>query len=199
MADDVGEILIPSDRIAVRVRELGRTLADTYAGREVVVLAVMKGCVLFLADLVRAWGGAMDLEFVTARSYEGTRPGRVRVTLPEGLGEKIAGRPVLVLDDIFDTGRTLAAVCRKVERLRPAEVKALVLLKKRRAAARGARLPDWVGFEIEDRFVVGYGLDHRGRFRNLPFVAALREDAEALPRSPSGFALRATPDKSGRG
>ncbi len=179
MTDEVGEILIPSDRIAVRVRELGRTLADTYAGREPVVVAIMKGCVMFLADLVRAWGGTMDLEFVSARSYEGTRPGRVRVTLPEDLGEKVAGRPVLVLDDIFDTGGTLTAVCREIERLRPAELKTLVLLKKRRSRDGGTpdRLPDWVGFEIEDRFVVGYGLDHEGRFRNLPFVAALREDA----------------------
>lgn len=92
MHEEVGEVLIPAHRIADRVRKLGKLLADAYAGREPVVVAVMKGCVLFLADLVRAWGeasrprvAAMDLEFVSAQSYEGTRPGEVRVTLPEGL------------------------------------------------------------------------------------------------------------------
>jgi len=183
--EEVGEVLIPAHRIADRVRELGKLLADAYAGREPVVVAVMKGCVLFLADLVRAWGeasqprvAAMDLEFISAQSYEGTRPRRagVRVTLPTGLKEKVAGRPVLVLDDIFDTGRTLAAVCRRIESLGAAELKTLVLLAKRRAAPREPpiRRPDWVGFEIEDRFVIGYGLDYRGRWRNLPYVATLR-------------------------
>jgi hypoxanthine phosphoribosyltransferase len=186
MRGEVGEILIPADRIADRVRELGRTLAGAYAGREPVVIAIMKGCVLFLADLVRAWGEAarpehpaMDLEFVSVRSYEGTEPGEVHITLPEGLEARVAGRPVLVLDDIFDTGRTLVAVCREVERLEAAELKTLVLLAKRRAATGEPpkRKPDWVGFEIEDRFVIGYGLDYRGRWRNLPYIAALREGA----------------------
>ena len=177
MPEEVGEILIPSDRIAARVGELGRLLADAYAGREPVVVAVMKGCVLFLADLVRAWPATMDIEFVTARSYEGTRPGDVRLTLPPELAEVVPGRPVLVLDDIFDTGRTLSAVCRRIERLGAAELKTLVLLAKRRAAPREPliRRPDWVGFEIEDRFVIGYGLDYRGRWRNLPYVAVLRQ------------------------
>jgi len=175
--EEVGEVLIPAHRIADRVRKLGRLLADAYAGREPVVVAVMKGCVLFLADLVRAWPATMDIEFVTARSYEGTRPGDVRLTLPPELAEVVPGRPVLVLDDIFDTGRTLSAVCRRIERLGAAELKTLVLLAKRRAAPREPliRRPDWVGFEIEDRFVIGYGLDYRGRWRNLPYVAALRQ------------------------
>ena len=180
----LGEILIPAHRIADRVRELGKLLADAYAGREVVVVAVMKGCVLFLADLVRAWGeaskprvAAMDLEFVTARSYEGTRPGNVRLTLPPELAEVVPRRPVLIVDDIFDTGCTLSAVCRQIETLGAAELKTLVLLAKRRAALREPpiRRPDWVGFEIEDRFVIGYGLDHNGLYRNLPYLAALRQ------------------------
>ena len=177
MHEEVGEVLIPAHRIADRVGELGCLLADAYAGREPVVVAVMKGCVLFLADLVRAWPATMDIEFVTARSYEGTRPGDVRLTLPPELAEVVPGRPVLVLDDIFDTGRTLSAVCRRIERLGAAELKTLVLLAKRRAAPREPpiRRPDWVGFEIEDRFVIGYGLDYRGRWRNLPYVAALRQ------------------------
>ncbi len=184
MAEQPGDILIPADRIAARVGELADELARAYAGREPVLVAVMKGCVLFLADLVRAWPAPMDIEFVTARSYAGTEPGQVRLTLPPEVHEVVPGRPVLVVDDIFDTGRTLSAVCRALDALGPADLRTLVLLRKRRrpaARAPGAapvaavRLPDWVGFEIEDRFVVGYGLDLGGRYRNLPHIAALAE------------------------
>lgn len=184
MTEEPGDILIPAERIAARVGELADELSRAYAGREPVLVAIMKGCVLFLADLVRAWPAPMDIEFVTARSYEGTEPGDVRLTLGPEIQEVVPGRPVLVIDDIFDTGRTLSAVCRAIEGLRPADLRTLVLLRKRRrraALAPGAapvpavRLPDWVGFEIEDCFVVGYGLDFDGRFRNLPHIAALSE------------------------
>jgi len=137
----------------------------------------MKGCVLFLADLVRAWPGAMDLEFVTARSYKGTQPGEVRVTMPPEVAQVVPGRAVLVVDDIFDTGRTLARVAEELRAFGPAEVRTLVLLRKRRPTAAPPLQPDWVGFEIADRFVVGYGLDYRGRYRNLPYLAVLPDGA----------------------
>jgi len=176
---EIGEVLIAADRIAVRVRQLGADMARLYARREPVLVAIMKGCVMLMADLVRAWPGPLRLEFVSAESYDGTTPREVRVALPPDLVEHVAGRPVVVVDDIYDTGRTLAAVCRAVEALGPAEIRTLVLLSKRRPAEPAAdgpplRSPDWVGFEIPDRFVVGYGLDYRGRFRNLPYIAVLR-------------------------
>ncbi|MCX5673815.1 MAG: phosphoribosyltransferase family protein [Planctomycetota bacterium] len=191
----IGKVLLTADRIAARVRQLGRRLARAYAGREPVLVAVMKGCFLLAADLVRAWPGPLDVEFVSAESYAGTRPGAVRLRVPRGLRSRIAGRPVLVVDDIYDTGATLAKVCRALEALRPAEVRTLVLFRKRRAPARtgpagaarsghrrprrrtrpAAVRPDWVGFDIPDRFVVGYGLDYCGRYRNLPYLAVLRQ------------------------
>jgi hypoxanthine phosphoribosyltransferase len=184
MSHEVVEILISTDQIAARVRQLGQMLSATYAGRAPVIVAVMKGCVLFLADLVRACPGPMDLEFVSATAYDGAAPADVHLALPSDLGPRIAGRPVLIVDDIWDTGRTLTAVARAMESLGAAEVRTLVLLRKRReAAARtpspaaDVRLPDWVGFEIPDRFVVGYGLDYRGRYRNLPYVAVLKTPA----------------------
>jgi hypoxanthine phosphoribosyltransferase len=178
MPSEVGDILIGAEQLAARVRELGAALAREYAGREPVLVAIMKGCVLFLADLVRAWPGPLDLEFVSAESYHGTAPGEVRLELPPDLGPRVAGRPVLVIDDICDTGATLQRVCEAIRALGPAEVRTLVLLHKRLTPAGvGAPRyrPDWVGFEIENRFVVGYGLDYRGRYRNLPYLAVLRE------------------------
>jgi hypoxanthine phosphoribosyltransferase len=186
MNAEIGEILITADEIAARVRKLGSTLAQVYAGREPVIVAVMKGCVVFLADLVRAWPGPMDIEFVSSESYDGTVAGEVRLVLPSDLGPRVEGRPVLVLDDIYDTGGTLAAVCCTLQAFRPAEVRTLVLFRKRRKAATvlsgpvcdacpPLRPPDWIGFDIPDCFVVGYGLDFRGRYRNLPYLAVLRE------------------------
>jgi hypoxanthine phosphoribosyltransferase len=182
MTPEVGEVLITAEAIAARVRELGRTLSRHYAGREPVLVAIMKGCVLFLADLVRAWPGAMDLEFVSAQSYDGAEAGDLRLALPPDLAKRVAGRPVIVVDDIYDTGRTLTAACRAIESLGAAEVRTIVLLQKTRPAAPGAppdepaddlRRPDWIGFEVPDQFVVGYGLDYHGRYRNLPHVAVL--------------------------
>jgi hypoxanthine phosphoribosyltransferase len=186
MDHEIGDVLLTAAQIAARVRRLGRTLARAYRGREPVLVAIMNGCVLFLADLVRTWPGPVDLEFISAASYDGTRPGRVRLALPAGFASRVAGRPVLVIDDIFDTGATLATVCKHLKALGPTEVRTLVMFRKRRRAsaarppalaksgrARGG--PDWVGFDIPDRFVVGYGLDYRGRYRNLPYVALLRQ------------------------
>jgi hypoxanthine phosphoribosyltransferase len=183
MPSSIGEVLIDAETIARRVRDLGRELARTYRGREPVLVAVMKGCVLFLADLVRAWEGPMDIEFITAESYEGTEPGEVRLAVPDGFADRVAGRPVLVVDDIFDTGATLAAVRRALRGMGAEEVRSVVLLRKRLDTADAApssggdqaAAPDWVGFDVPDRFVVGYGLDLDGRYRNLPYVAALRD------------------------
>ncbi len=178
-----GDVLIPADRIAERVLALGEELRAAYDGREPVLVAVMKGCVLFLADLVRACPVPMDIEFVTARSYEGAEPGRLELTLPPELAEVVPGRPALVVDDIFDTGRTLAGVCQALEALGPTEVRSLVLLRKdrplppREPGGPPVRTPDYVGFEVPDHFVVGYGLDHNGRYRNLPYVAILSDPA----------------------
>jgi len=181
MPPAIGQVLFDAETIARRVRDLGRELAETYRDREPVLVAVMKGCVLFLADLVRAWEGPMDLEFITAESYEGTEPGAVHLAVPEGLADRVAGRPVLVVDDIFDTGATLATVREALLAMGAEEVRSVVLLHKHTDAAppssapAGPAAPDWVGFDVADRFVVGYGLDLDGRYRNLSYVAALRK------------------------
>jgi len=185
MDHQIGEVLLTAAQIAARVRQIGCTLARAYRGREPVLVAIMNGCVLFLADLVRTWPGPVDLEFISAASYDGTRPGRVRLALPAGFESRVAGRPVLVIDDIYDTGATLATVCKQLKTFGPTEVRTLVMFRKRPRAASAGRPalagrhrarsgPDWVGFDIPDRFVVGYGLDYCGRYRNLPYLALLR-------------------------
>jgi hypoxanthine phosphoribosyltransferase len=187
MDPQIGEVLLTPGQIAARVRQLGRILARNYRGRDPVLVAIMNGCVVFVADLVRQWPGPLDLEFISAASYSGTQAGRVRLALPRGLASRVAGRPVLVIDDIYDTGATLATVCRKLKTFRPVEVRTLVMFRKHRRrtprrptvpAKRNARARsslDWVGFDIPDRYVIGYGLDYLGRYRNLPFLAILRQ------------------------
>jgi hypoxanthine phosphoribosyltransferase len=174
MSPEPGDVLISAEAIAARVAALGQDLSRHYAGRRPVIVAVLKGCILFVADLVRAWPGPISLEFVTAESYDGAEAGEVHLAMPTDMAKHVAGRPVVVVDDIYDTGRTLAAVCRAIEALGPTEVRTLVLLRKRRDGAQApTREPDWAGFDVPDRFVVGYGLDYRGRYRNLPHVAVL--------------------------
>jgi len=180
MPNEIGETLITAEAIAERVCGLGATLSDVYAGRQPVIVAIMKGCVPFLADLVRAWPGPMHLEFVSAESYHGTQAGKMRLSLPTGFAHRVAGHHVLVVDDIYDTGATLNTVCDAIAALDPADLRTLVLLRKRLAlppvpSDAPLREPDWVGFDIEDRFVIGYGLDHNGLYRNLPYLAALRQ------------------------
>ncbi len=189
MPDEIGDILIGAAEIASCVRRLAAELAQAYAGRTPVVVAIMKGCVPFLADLVRAWPGPMHLEFVSAESYDGTVAREVRLSVPADLAGRVTGRHVLVVDDIYDTGATLDTVCRAVQALGPADLRTLVLLRKRlppphAAPAPPRRRPDWVGFEIEDLFVVGYGLDYRGLYRNLPYLAAFAKSGNSCQERP---------------
>jgi len=177
----LGDVLVTAARLQRRIQSLAAAIASAYAGRRPVLVAVMQGSATFLADLVRAWPEPVDVAHIAAESYDGTRPGRVRLTLPPDLHQQIAGRPVLVVDCLYDTGATLSEVCRDVESFGPEDLRSVVLFLKRRApappsAGRSAsmRSPDWVGFEIPDRFVVGYGLDYRGRYRDLPYLAVFR-------------------------
>ena len=177
----LGDVLVTAARLQRRIQSLAAAIAPAYAGRRPVLVAVMQGSAAFLADLVRAWPEPVDVAHIAAESYDGTRPGRVRLTLPPDLRQQIAGRPVLVVDCLYDTGATLSEVCHDVESFGPEDLRSVVLFLKRRApappsAGRSAsmRSPDWVGFEIPDRFVVGYGLDYRGRYRDLPYLAVFR-------------------------
>ena len=176
MEQDVERVIISGDEIERRVREMGAELASRFAGRDPLVVAIMKGCVLFLADLLRELPIALDLEFVYCRSYAGSSAGPLEFAHRSTLPEEVRGRAVLVVDAILDTGRTLTRAVDELRRLGAADVTTAVLLAKRDQMAPDARPADLVGFEIENLFVVGYGLDYNGRYRNLPYIGVLRPD-----------------------
>ncbi len=167
--------LIPADAIATRVGELGRALAAELAGEPVLMVGVLTGGVVFLADLIRAMPDQpMEIEFLAARSYAGTEStGTVHIT--QDLASPIAHRHVVLVEDIVDTGLTLTRIREALLARRPRSLRVVTLLDKP-SRRRVPFTPDWVGFEIEDRFVVGYGLDLDGAYRNLPYVGELVSD-----------------------
>ena len=166
------EVLIPQERIRQRVEELAARIADDYRGGPVLFVGVLTGCLIFLADLVRRLDLPLRIHLVQASSYRGeaTVPGELNLrldTLPD-----LGGRDVLVIDDILDTGKTLGKLVEELRKRGAARVRTCVLLKKlgRQQVAFEA---DYVGFEIPDRFVVGYGLDYNDEHRHLPHIAVL--------------------------
>jgi hypoxanthine phosphoribosyltransferase len=169
--------LISEAEIAACVEELAAAVAREHpAGEPLVIVAVMKGALVFLADLVRHLPMPIQIELVRARSYRGSERSEVEL-LDEVSDLPLAGRHVLLLDCVLDSGRTLAAVRSLAERCRPASLRACVLLRKDVPREPPVRA-EYVGMDIPDVFVVGYGLDHANRWRHLPYVAVVPPSAE---------------------
>jgi hypoxanthine phosphoribosyltransferase len=167
-------VLITEAQIARRVRELTAALEEAYRGRELVVVALLTGTVMFLADLIRHLSLPLRLDFIGVSSYgAGTESGDLVFT--KELRLDVRGRDVLVVDDILDTGRTLKRVSAKLRALGPRRLRACVLLDKKARRVEKVEA-DYVGFEIPDFFVVGYGLDFAERYRNLPFIGVLKPE-----------------------
>ena len=169
-----GRLLISQTQIRARVRQLGRTLTKHYTGERPLFLGIMNGALLFLADLLRAVDLDSEVTCVRLASYVGTEStGKLRGL--EAMGDSFRGRKVIIVDDIFDTGHTLAGVIQRLQELGAEDVKVCVLLQKRKG-----QIPvkvDWIGFKIPDAFVVGYGLDYDGRFRGLKQIRVLDTQA----------------------
>lgn len=180
MHEDVERVLYTPQQIAARVAELGQQIAHDYEGREPHLVTIVKGSIPFLADLIRAIDLPLSLDLLGVASYGAgtTSSGEVRLT--KDLDESIEGRHVLVVEDIIDTGLTLAYVLRNLRQRAPASVRVVTFLDK--PAGRGTPIPiDYVGFTIPDAFVIGYGLDWNQRYRNLPYVGVLKRDVYAGP------------------
>ena len=170
----VREVLISASEIERRVNELGAQIAHDYTGRELLLIGVLKGVTCFMADLMRHISLPVSIDFMTISSYEGDHSGAVRIV--QDLTESIYGRDVLIVEDVIDTGMTLQHLMKQLQLREPASLRVCTLLDKR--ARRLVSTPlDYVGFEIPDEFVVGYGLDYQQRFRNLPFIATVRSEA----------------------
>jgi hypoxanthine phosphoribosyltransferase len=171
---DIREVLFTASEIERRVNELGAEISRDYSGKEPVFVGVLKGVTCFMADLMRHTALPLSIDFMTISSYEGDRTGAVRII--QDLSENIAGHDVLIVEDIIDTGMTLNHLMRQLEAREPSSLRVCTLMDKR--VRRLVDVPlDYVGFEVPDEFVVGYGLDYRQRFRNLPFIATLRPEA----------------------
>jgi len=169
---EIEKILITEEQIARRVKTLARAMEKDFRGRDLVVVSLLNGTVMFLADLIRHLNLPLRLDFIGVSSYgSGTEPGELVFT--KELRLDVRGRDVLLIDDILDTGKTMSRVLPKIRALQPRRVKICVLLDKPSRRVEKIRA-DYVGFTIPDLFVVGYGLDFAERYRNLPFVGVLR-------------------------
>jgi hypoxanthine phosphoribosyltransferase len=168
---NVQSILITEEQIARRVKTLAREMEKDFRGRDLVVVSLLNGTVMFLADLIRHLNLPLRLDFIGVSSYgSGTESDELVFT--KELRLDVRGRDVLLIDDILDTGKTMSRVLPKIRALQPRRVKICVLLDKPSRRVEKIRA-DYVGFTIPDLFVVGYGLDFAERYRNLPFVGVL--------------------------
>lgn len=176
---ELAGVLISEDRLARRVRQLAASIQRDYRRREPVLVALLSGTVMFLADLIRCLELPLRLDFLAVSSY-GVGVTSGELVFNKELRLDIQGKEVLVVEDILDTGRTLAAVLEKLRALRPRDLRVCVLLDKpaRRQVAVTAH---YTGFCIPDYFVVGYGLDFAERYRNLPFIGVLKPEFYAAP------------------
>jgi hypoxanthine phosphoribosyltransferase len=179
---EVERVLITQPQLARRIQKLSREIERDFRGRETVVVALLSGTVMFLGDLIRHLEMPMRLDFMGVSSYgAGTESGELVIT--KELKLDVKGRDVLLVDDILDTGKTLKKVTAILRALKPRRIKTCVLLNK--SARRVEKVKaDYIGFEIPDDFVVGYGLDFAEKYRNLPFVGVLHPHIYKEPSSP---------------
>jgi hypoxanthine phosphoribosyltransferase len=172
--DSIGEILVPADDLARRVRELAADISRDYAGRDLVLIGVLKGAVFFLSDLMRHLEVPCEVDFMAVASYGSATKSSGVVRILKDLDAAIEGRDVLIVEDIVDSGLTLQYLLRNLGARNPRSLEVCALLTK--PERRKVDLPTrYVGFEIPDRFAIGYGLDHMEHYRNLPYVAALKD------------------------
>jgi hypoxanthine phosphoribosyltransferase len=168
---DVERVLITQPQLARRIKAMAQEIENDFQGRETVVVSLLSGTVMFLADLIRHLNLPLRLDFMGVSSYgAGTESGELVIT--KELRLDVRGRDVLLVDDILDTGKTLCRVLPMLRKLKPRRIKTCVLLNKAERRVEKIKA-DYVGFEIPNHFVIGYGLDYAERYRNLPFVGVL--------------------------
>jgi len=175
LLDDIDEILIPEEALRGRIRELGRAISRDYEGKEPLLVGILTGAVLFISDLLREITIPCQLDFMATSSYaDGTSSSGI-VRILKDLDQSIEGRHVIIVDDIIDTGLTMDYLLETLKARYPASLRVCALLDKLPRRLRYVPI-DYRGFEIPDKFVVGYGLDFAGRYRNLRFICVLKPE-----------------------
>jgi hypoxanthine phosphoribosyltransferase len=171
--DDISTILVDQATIQQRVKELGAAISQAYAGQDLVLVSVLKGSIIFMADLVRAITIPHEIDFMATSSYGAATSSSGVVRILKDLNVSIQGRNVLVVEDIIDSGHTLSYLLRLLNERQPASLRIVTLLDKpdRRAVPIDV---EWIGFSIPNEFVVGYGLDYNELYRNLPYIGVLK-------------------------
>jgi hypoxanthine phosphoribosyltransferase len=175
LEDDIDEVLVPEEVLQDRIRELGHRISDEYGGKEPLLVGILTGAFVFLADLLRSISIPCQVDFMATASYGNSTESSGIVRILKDLDQSIEGRHVLVVDDIIDTGLTMDYLLETLKARYPASLRVCALLDKRPRRRREVPI-DFRGFEIPDKFVIGYGLDYAGRYRNLPYIAVLKQD-----------------------
>jgi hypoxanthine phosphoribosyltransferase len=171
----IGDVLVDAETLQRRVRELGEEVSEAYRGKDLLLVGVLKGAVFFVADLMRSMDIPVEVDFMAVSSYGSATDSSGVVRILKDLDTAIEGRDVLIVEDIVDSGLTLQYLMRNLGARNPASLGVCALLTK--PDRRKVDLPiNFVGFEIPDRFAIGYGLDYAERYRNLPYVAALDDE-----------------------
>lgn len=170
---DIARVLIDSDAIQQRVRELGEAINQTYGGQDLVMVSVLKGSVVFMADLMRAIAIPHEVDFMATSSYGSGTSSSGAVRILKDLNCNIEGRNVLLVEDIVDSGNTLSYLVRMLEERHPATLRIMTLLDKPDRRESQVKV-DWTGFSIPNEFVVGYGLDYDEVYRNLPYIGIVK-------------------------
>ena len=175
MLKDVERILITSEEIGARVRELGQQITNDYAGKDILMIGVLRGAVIFMSDLARAIKRPIDIDFMAISSYGLSTNSSGVVRILKDLDEVVQGRHLLIVEDIIDSGLTLNYLVENLKSRKPASVRICTLLSKPDRRKVDVQV-DYNGFIIPDYFVVGYGLDYAGKYRNLPFIGILKPE-----------------------
>jgi len=178
MNTDIKKVLISKEDIDKKVQKLGKLLAVEYQDKRPILICVLKGAVLFLTDLMRAMDIPLDIEFMDVSSYGNSTTSSGSVKILKDLDCDIAERDVLIVEDILDTGLTLSCLIRMLQERNPNSIKICSLLVKRKSIENHSLKvqADYIGFDIPDEFVVGYGLDYAEKYRNLPYIGVLKEE-----------------------
>jgi len=175
MHDDVKTVLVSEEQLKAKVAELGAQISRDYAGKNLVLVSILKGSVVFMADLMRAVSIPCNIDFMVVSSYGGSNTTSGLVKIIKDLDGDLSGKDVLIVEDILDTGVTLSNLVPMLKMRNPNSVKICTILDKP-SRRRADIQPDYEGFQVPDEFVVGYGLDYDEKYRNLPYVGVLNPE-----------------------